>query len=125
MVQAKPSITRVRAYDLSKTARGARVLVDRLWPRGASKAGLKLDAWLKDVAPSTELRKWFHENPETRFREFRRRYLAELRKGSKDLDQLLDLIRQRPVLLIYGARDPEHNHAVVLQDFLERTLKKS
>ena len=110
-------MTRVaRVYDARGPQDGVRVLVDRLWPRGLSKKKLALDGWMKDVAPSPALRKWFGHQPE-RFTEFAKRYRAEL-KGNPVLDGLRGL--KGKVTLVYGARDPKINHAVVLAKVLKR-----
>ncbi len=106
-----------RIFDDPAPDDGFRVLVDRLWPRGVSKQRAALDLWLKDVAPSTELRTWFHEAPD-RFDEFARRYTAEL-TGNPAVDELRRLGREHPtVTLLYGVRDRERNHAAVLARFL-------
>jgi uncharacterized protein YeaO (DUF488 family) len=107
-----------RAYEPSATADGARFLIERLWPRGVKKESLPIRGWLKDVAPSTELRKWFSHDPE-RWKEFRRRYFAELRKHGEALKPLLDAARRGTVTLIYSSHDEEHNNAVALKDYLE------
>ena len=104
-----------RVYEPAAKADGKRVLVDRVWPRGISKDEAALTAWVKDVAPSTELRTWFAGKPE-RFDEFRKRYTAEL-KGNAGLEQLRSL--GGTVTLLYGAKDEEHNQAVVLKQVLE------
>ena len=101
-----------RAYESAAKTDGMRVLVDRLWPRGVKKSDAQLAHWLKDVAPSPKLRTWFGHRPE-RFAEFRRRYLAELEDNTA-LADLKRLGRGRTVSLIYAARDPQVNHAVVL-----------
>ena len=106
-----------RAYEAPASADGRRVLVDRLWPRGLKKEAAALDLWVKDLAPSNELRKWFGHDPE-RWAEFRRRYAAELRQQSELLEDLRALARRGPVTRIYAARDEEHNEAVVLRDAL-------
>ncbi|HEY4269542.1 MAG TPA: DUF488 domain-containing protein [Galbitalea sp.] len=108
-----------RIYEHPSADDGYRVLVDRLWPRGVSKVAAELDEWLKDVAPSTELRVWFDHDP-ARFPEFMSRYVAELVENPA-----VDALRQRGdggnhVTLLYGAKDPAINHAVVLQGFLLR-----
>jgi len=104
-----------RAYERADDDDGYRVLVDRLWPRGVSKEKAHLDAWLKDIAPSTELRRWFGHDP-ARWDEFERRYRAELDEPERS--QLVEALAERathgPVTLIYGARDTAHNEAVVL-----------
>ncbi|MFH5820996.1 DUF488 domain-containing protein [Georgenia sp. AZ-5] len=106
-----------RVYDPPGEDDGARVLVDRLWPRGLAKDGARIDLWLKDVAPSTQLRREFHHDPE-RFAEFTRRYRDEL-AGNPAVERLRELERERGrVTLLYGAKDTEHNQAVVLRDFL-------
>ncbi len=106
-----------RAYEKAERNDGCRVLVDRLWPRGVSKAKLALDAWDKEVAPSTELRMWFGHDPK-RWSEFKKRYRAELR-GKRDALRALKR-SARKLTLVYGAKDPEHNHALVLKEVLER-----
>ena len=106
-----------RAYDSPSDEDGMRVLVDRLWPRGVRKVDAAIDHWLKDLAPSTELRKWFGHDP-ARWNEFRRRYSAELRERRSELDQLRDLARKHRVTLVYAARDETHNEAAVLRDIL-------
>jgi len=94
-----------------------RVLVDRLWPRGLSKADAAIGQWMKAVAPSTELRQWFGHDPE-RWQEFRRRYTEELRQNTAALDELRELALAGTVTLVFAAHDEAHNDAVVLRDFL-------
>ena len=106
-----------RAYEPPADSDGARVLVDRLWPRGVSKAEAKLDLWLKEIAPSTELRKWFGHDP-ARWSEFQRRYRGELKQRPDEIAELQRLAERGPVTLIYSAHDERHNDAVVLRDFL-------
>jgi len=96
---------------------GYRVLVDRVWPRGVSKESLELDEWAKELAPSTELRKWFHHDPE-RWDEFRSRYFQELVAQNDVVTGLLDRCSQQSLVLYFGARDIEHNNAVALRDYL-------
>jgi uncharacterized protein YeaO (DUF488 family) len=108
-----------RVYEAPADVDGLRVLVDRVWPRGLSKEKARIDHWLKDAGPSTALRKWFGHDPE-RWREFRRRYRAELAKHPDALDALRSLIRGRRATLLYGARDEAHNQAVVLAELLEK-----
>ncbi len=110
-----------RAYEPAEAGDGARFLVDRLWPRGRDKKTLRLEAWLKDVAPSQELRKWFAHDPE-KWKEFRRRYLAELDAEPSAWKPLLTSGKRQNITLIYGARDPEHNNAVALRAYLTRKL---
>lgn len=107
-----------RAYDPPTRNDGYRVLVDRVWPRGVSRDDAKLDAWMRDVAPSDELRKWFGHDPD-RWDEFRRRYRDELRDHEDDLAHLVDLTERGRVTLVFGARDEEHNQAVALREVLE------
>jgi uncharacterized protein YeaO (DUF488 family) len=106
-----------RAYEAPARDDGRRVLVDRVWPRGIRKEAAAVDLWLKDVAPSMELRKWFGHDPE-RWAEFRRRYRAELAKHPEALAELRRLARGGTLTLVYGARDPLHNQAVVLRELL-------
>lgn len=120
MVWSKPPAKNVklkRAYDHPVAADGMRILVDRLWPRGVTKEALAIDLWAKDLAPSTELRKWFGHDP-ARWTEFRRRYTAEICKHTEQLDKIRELARRRTVTLIYAARDQEHNEAVIIRDML-------
>ncbi|MDF7664012.1 DUF488 domain-containing protein [Bifidobacterium sp. ESL0763] len=111
-----------RVYEAADEADGCRVLVDRLWPRGVSKAKARLDLWLKEIGPSTELRKWFGHDP-ARFEEFAGRYRKELDANGEAVDRLAALCRERgKVTLLYGAKDPERNQAVVLRGYLEKRL---
>lgn len=106
-----------RVYEAASESDGSRVLVDRLWPRGVAKADARVSWWAKELAPSSELRRWFGHDPE-RFEEFSRRYRLEL-SGKEELGALRRLVREGPVTLVYGARDREHNNAVVLRTLLE------
>lgn len=107
-----------RVYEPIAETDGYRVLVDRLWPRGISKAKAQIDLWLKSVAPSNELRKWFGHDPE-RFAEFSERYRTELAESGA-LDELRSVIKEHPIAtLLYAAHDEEHNNAVVLQELLQ------
>ena len=108
-----------RVYEPAKSSDGIRVLVDRLWPRGVKKATAHLDYWMKDVAPSPRLRLWFGHRPE-RFAEFGKRYKKEL-NGNPELAELRKLGRGALVTLLYGARDPQVNHALVLQSVLRKS----
>ncbi len=111
-----------RVYDPYDEADGYRILVDRLWPRGISKENAKLSLWLKEVAPSPDLRKWFGHKPE-RFQEFRNRYLDELYTSEPHIqavDQIIDLMESDRVTLLYGAKDTVYNHAVILYEELQR-----
>jgi uncharacterized protein YeaO (DUF488 family) len=106
------SVTTKRVYEHAAPADGARILVDRLWPRGVSKARAKLASWMKDIAPSPKLRVWFSHRPE-RFNEFKRRYSKELARNAA-VPELRALARRKRVTLLYAAHDPKINHAVVL-----------
>ena len=106
-----------RVYDRASLPEGRRFLVERLWPRGVRRGDLELDDWLRDVAPSTELRRWFGHDPQ-RWEEFRRRYAAELDAAPHTWRPLLDAAAAGPVVLLYSARDEEHNNAVALRDHL-------
>ena len=106
-----------RAYEPAAEGDGYRVLIDRLWPRGVSRERAAIDEWARELAPSTELRRWFGHDP-ARFDEFRRRYLAELAGRQAELDELCERARGGPLTLVYGARDTEHNDAVVLAALL-------
>ena len=109
-----------RAYEIAEKDDGYRVLVDRLWPRGISKERAHLDLWLKDIAPSTELRIWFGHDPE-KWEEFKEKYRKELQEKKDFINQLKTLEKKRKILtLIYGARDKEHNEAIVLSHYLNK-----
>ena len=106
-----------RAYEAADAGDGTRVLVDRLWPRGVSKQEVALEEWMKDIAPSTELRQWFGHEP-SRWAEFQHRYKAELRGHGADLERLRAIAAKGALTLVYAARDEAHNDAVVLRDVL-------
>jgi uncharacterized protein YeaO (DUF488 family) len=108
-----------RVYDPPQRSDGERILVDRLWPRGLSKRTAAVDEWMKDLGPSHELRKWFGHDPR-RWSEFRRRYMAELKTKRDSLAAIAQKGSTRTVTLLFGARDPEHNQAVVLKETIER-----
>lgn len=118
-----PQISISRAYDPPLHERGARFLVDRVWPRGVTKDALRLDGWLRDAAPSDALRRWFNHDP-ARWSEFVSRYQAELDAHPAVLQPILDAAGDGPVTLLFGARDPEHNQAVVLRDYLLARLAR-
>lgn len=107
-----------RAYDPVEESDGLRVLVDRLWPRGVSKEQMHLDHWPKELTPSPELRKWFDHDPE-KFSEFRVRYIKELGKVKETAQKLAQKASDQQVTLIYAAKDPKCNHALVLKEFLQ------
>jgi uncharacterized protein YeaO (DUF488 family) len=106
-----------RVYEPATGDDGMRILVDRLWPRGLSKTKAAIDHWFRDLAPSTELRRWFGHDPE-RWDEFRRRYIAELKHHQTRLEELRGMAARGPVTLVYAARDAKRNDAVVLRDLL-------
>ncbi|WP_447975525.1 DUF488 domain-containing protein [Nitrospira sp. Kam-Ns4a] len=108
-----------RVYEPPARGDGIRILVDRLWPRGISKEALKLEAWLKDVAPSDALRRWFAHDP-AKWDEFQRRYAAELAANPEAWRPILEAARCGPVTLLFGAKDAVHNNAVALKAFLDR-----
>jgi uncharacterized protein YeaO (DUF488 family) len=113
-----------RIYDKASRDDGFRILVDRLWPRGVSKVEAHVDAWLKDATPSPGLRSWFGHDPE-KWAEFRRRYTAELEQDTAAVAELRDLVAEKKnVTFVYGARDTEHTHAIVLRDFVQRGSRK-
>ena len=106
-----------RAYEPPAASDGTRVLIDRLWPRGVRKDAAALDLWLKDIGPSTELRKWFGHEP-SRWAEFRRRYADEIAQKPQLLAQLRDIARQGVLTMVYSAHDEQHNDALVLQELI-------
>jgi uncharacterized protein YeaO (DUF488 family) len=106
-----------RAYERPNADDGARVLIDRLWPRGVRKVDAGIDQWIKDIAPSTSLRKWFGHDP-ARWQEFRRRYAAEVHEHPETLNELRNMARRGPITLVFSAHDELHNDAVVLRDLL-------
>jgi uncharacterized protein YeaO (DUF488 family) len=112
-----------RAYDPPDGNDGRRILVDRLWPRGVSKAEADIDEWVKELAPSTELRKWFGHDPD-RWQTFRHRYVLEIHQHDELLAHLRKLARSHPITLVYSAKDEIHNDAIVLRDaVLGRSIK--
>ena len=115
-----PPIGIKRVYDKTAADDGVRILIDRLWPRGLSKAELKLDAWPRALSPSTELRKWYGHDPKL-FAEFRRRYRKELTGEKEELDALRAMIKGRKATLLTATRELELSHAVVLRELLEGT----
>ena len=118
MIQVK------RAFEAAAPEDGCRLLVDRLWPRGVSKAQLKIDSWYRDVAPSGSLRRWFGHSPE-KWLEFRRRYFSELNANPGAWAPILDAARQQDVTLLFAARDPDHNNAIALRDYLLKKLRRT
>jgi uncharacterized protein YeaO (DUF488 family) len=106
-----------RVYEPASKDGGCRVLVDRIWPRGVRKEEAQIDVWLKEVAPSTALRKWFGHEP-ARWEEFEKRYFAELNAHPQDVEELVRLAKRGLVTLVYGAKDETHNNAVALKEYL-------
>ena len=115
------SIRVKRVYEPPSTRDGRRILVDRLWPRGLSKADAKIDDWPKDIAPSTELRKWFGHDPE-RWSEFKRRYFAELESKPDTVRALLDYVRAGTVTFLYSSKERRLNNVVALKEYVESRL---
>ncbi len=116
MIQVK------RAYEAPADSDGIRFLVDHLWPRGLKKENLRVQAWLKSLSPSNQLRKWFAHDP-AKWEEFQRRYFAELDHNPEAWEPLNDAAKQGDITLVYGARDTEHNNAVALKAYLEKQVK--
>lgn len=106
-----------RVYEEPDPKDGFRILVDRLWPRGLTKEKAAADLWLKNIAPSTELRKWFNHDPE-KWKEFQKKYQKELKENKEAVSVLKERVKQGPVTLLYGAKDQEHNEAQVLKEFV-------
>jgi uncharacterized protein YeaO (DUF488 family) len=113
-----------RAYDAVSATDGKRLLVERLWPRGLSKDKLKLDGWIRDVAPTTELRKWFGHDP-AKWRQFRTRYFRELNSRPDSWRSIVSLARRGTVTLVYSSHDEEHNNAVALREYLQLKTKRA
>jgi len=116
---AQKNIRLKRAYERPSPDDGVRILVDRLWPRGLKKVDAAIDHWMKNVAPSPELRRWFAHDP-VRWKEFQKRYKQELKQRQNEVSELRTLARHSSITFIFAARDEEHNEAVVLRDFLLR-----
>ena len=116
-VASKKTVQVKRAYDPPSAGDGVRVLVDRLWPRGLSKTKAAVDLWLKDIAPSVDLRRWFNHDP-SRWSEFVKRYSDELDKKHAAVSALVGAVRRGRVTLLFGARDPQHNNAMALHSYL-------
>ncbi len=108
-----------RVYEKPRKEDGKRILVDRLWPRGLTKEKASIDLWLKNIAPSTELRKWFGHDPD-KWKEFKKRYHQELKNNKEQVSILYEELRARVVKLVYGAKDEQHNEALVLKEWLNR-----
>jgi len=113
-----------RVYEEPDKADGYRVLIDKLWPRGEKKEEVPYDFWDKEIAPSNDLREWFHENPDANWNEFRKKYVKEL-ESSPATKELMDKIHgQKTVTLLYSSKNTTENNAVVLKDFLEKKIEK-
>ena len=112
-----------RVYESTEVSDGVRFLVERLWPRGMKKEKLNMEAWLKDVAPSDSLRRWFEHDP-LKWSEFQKRYRAELDDNPNTWEPILEAMQRGDVTLLYSAHDTEHNNALVLKSFLEEHLRK-
>jgi uncharacterized protein YeaO (DUF488 family) len=108
-----------RVYEMPSGDDGKRILVDRLWPRGLTKEKASIDLWLKEIAPSTELRKWFGHDPE-KWKEFQKRYRRELRNNKEQVSLLKENMKKGTITLVYGAKDEKHNEALVLKEWLSR-----
>jgi uncharacterized protein YeaO (DUF488 family) len=121
--KGNPLLKTKRAYESAETSDGTRFLVDRLWPRGIKKEKLEMEAWLKDVAPSPALRKWFSHDP-AKWKEFQMRYRAELKSNPEAWQPILAAAKQGNVTLLYSAKDTEHNSALLLKAFVEEHMKK-
>ena len=113
-----------RAYDPVSRTDGTRFLVERLWPRGVSKTDLRIDAWLKDAGPSTELRKWFSHDPD-KWADFRRRYFRELDSRPEAWQPIVSAARRGTVTLVYSSHDTHHNNAVALQRYVQTQSRRS
>jgi uncharacterized protein YeaO (DUF488 family) len=107
-----------RVYDQPAKSDGLRVLVDRIWPRGLKKSEARIDEWLKEIAPSTSLRKWFKHDP-NRWEQFKKKYTAELAEHREEVDKLAREARRRRVTLVFGAKDTAHNNALALKEYIE------
>lgn len=121
-MHVKPKVNIKRVYEEPEGGDGFRVLIDRLWPRGLKKDDVQIDEWAKLLAPSTELRKWFGHDPD-RWEDFQKKYLAELQANDAARSFVKDHSDKKVITLLYGASDPEHNNALVLQQFLQAKFK--
>lgn len=107
-----------RVYTPPKTKHGKWILIDKLWPRALKKEAIDFDLWLKDITPSTGLRKWFHESPKERWREFTNQYIEELNQKKQLIEKIQSMAKHSPITLFYAAKDTSHNHAIILQEVL-------
>ncbi len=108
-----------RVYNKPSVDDGKRILIDRLWPRGLTKDKAKVDLWLKQISPSAELRQWFGHDP-NKWHEFQKRYIRELDANAENVETLRELVKAGPVTLVYGAKDEQHNDALVLKTYLQK-----
>lgn len=113
-----------RVYETESRSDGTRLLVERLWPRGVSKATLRIDSWLKDVGPSTKLRQWFNHDPD-RWPTFRTRYFRELDSRPEVWRPIVSAARRGTVTLVYSSRDTDHNNAVALKEYLQSKIRRA
>jgi uncharacterized protein YeaO (DUF488 family) len=111
-----------RIYNNPRGNKTFRVLVDRLWPRGLSKANVKVDLWQKDIAPSNSLRKWFSHD-ENKWNDFKARYFKELEKNSESVNTILNKINEGPITLLYGSKEEKYNNAIALKEYLEEKIR--
>lgn len=116
-----PTLKIKRVYQEADKRDGMRILIDGLWPRGIKKADAKIDLWLKDIAPSADLRKWFNHEPE-KWAKFRERYYQELKLKQATVQNLLQILKKNDVTFLYGAKDERFNNAVALKEYLEPSL---
>lgn len=118
----KQNITIARVYGENTNKNGVHLLVDRLWPRGIAKKDLEYDDWIKEIAPSDDLREWYGHDVD-KWNEFQKRYRAELEENQDAVERCLDWVKKKQVTLLYGAKDEDHNNAVVLRDYLEEKIE--
>lgn len=111
-----------RVYDTPSAEDGFRILVDRIWPRGVSKSDAQIHKWTKDIAPTTELRKWFGHNPE-KWLEFKKRYFRQIKEHSELVNDILHCSREQTITLVYAAKDQKYNNAVALKEYIEKQMK--
>jgi uncharacterized protein YeaO (DUF488 family) len=113
-----------RVYDPPSRDDGKRILVDRLWPRGLKKENARIDEWIKEIGPSTELRKWFSHDPE-KWEEFKRRFFKELQKNGETVDRVIATAKKSTVTLLFGSREERYNNALALKEFIESRISAS
>ncbi len=113
-----------RVYEKPAKSDGLRVLVDRLWPRGLTKKAAKIDVWLKGIAPSDELRQWFGHDP-AKWAQFKRRYFDELSAHPEEVDKLAEMAKAGSLTLLYSTKETEHNNAIALKEFLEKSFNRA